>query len=77
MHSNQVIRILQLFMHLICTILGHNIANNHSIPICFHPHFFRFTWLDFRVKHVRTYVQVCYIVFPIFLMRIWMRTLYK
>jgi len=67
--SNQVFRILHLFMHLLCTILGHDISNNHSTPFCFHPHYLGFTWLDFRVKHVRTYVS--YIVFPIFLLRIW------
>ena len=30
---------------------------------------FAFIWKDFRVKHVGTYVS--YIVFPIFLFRIW------
>ena len=35
---------------------------------CFHAHYLGFTWLDFRVKNVRTYVF--YIVFPIFLLRI-------
>ena len=72
MLSNQVFRILQLFMHLLCTILGHDISNNRSTPFCFHAHYLGFTWLDFRVKHVRTYVS--YIVFPIFLLRIWTRT---
>jgi len=59
--SNQVLRILRLFMHLLCTILGHDISNNRSTPLCFHAHYLGFTWLDFRVKHVRTYVS--YIVF--------------
>jgi len=49
-------------MHLLCTILGHDISNNCSTPFCFHAHYLGFTWLDFRVKHVRTYVS--YIVFP-------------
>jgi len=62
--SNQVFRILRLFMHLLCTILGHDISNNRSTPFSFHPHYLGFIWLDFRVKHVRTYVS--YIVFPIF-----------
>ena len=65
MLSNQVFRILQLFMHLLCTILGHDISNNHYTPLCFHAPYLGFTWLDFRVKHVHTYVS--YIVFPIFL----------
>jgi len=68
----QVFRILQLFMHLLCTILGHDISNNHSTHFCFHAHYLGFTSLDFRVKDVRTYVS--YIVFPIFLLRIWTRT---
>jgi len=69
MLSNQVFRILRLFMHLLCTILGHDISNNRSTPFCFHIHYLGFTWLDFRVSHVRTYVS--YIVFPIFLLHIW------
>jgi len=64
--------ILGLFMHLLCTILGHDISNNRSTPFCFHAWYLGFTWLDFRVKHVRTYVS--YIVFPILVLRIWMRT---
>jgi len=67
--SNQVFRILPLFMHLLCTILGHDISNNHSTPFCFHAYYLGFTWLDFRVQHVRTYVS--YIGFPVFLLRIW------
>ena len=39
MLSNQVFRILRLFMHLLCTILGHDISNNRSTPFCFHAHF--------------------------------------
>ena len=36
MLSNQVFRILSLFMHLLCTILGHDITKNHSIPrVCY------------------------------------------
>ena len=69
MLSNQVFRILPLFMHLLCTILGHDISNNCSTPSCFHANYLRFTWLAFRVKHVGTYVS--YIVFPIFLLCIW------
>jgi len=52
--SNQVFRILRLFMHLLCTILGYDIFNNHSTHFSFHPLYLGFTWLDFRVKHVRT-----------------------
>jgi len=70
--SNHVFRILRLFMHLLSTILGHDISNNRSTAFCFHPHYLGFTLLDFRVKHVRTYVS--YIVFPIFLLRIWCGT---
>jgi len=70
--SNQVFRILQLFLHLLCTILGHDISNNDSTPFCFDAHYLGFTWLDFRVKHVRTYVSC--IVFPILLLHIWTRT---
>ena len=68
MLSNQVFTILLLFMHLLCTILGHDIANNRSTPLCFHARYLGITWLDFRVKHVRTYVSC--IVFPIFLLTI-------
>ena len=68
MLSNQVFRILWLFMHLLCTILGYNISNNRSTPFSFHTDYLGFTWLDFKVKHVCTYVS--YIVFPIFLLRI-------
>jgi len=71
--SNQVLRILQLFMHLLCTILGHDMSNNRSTPFCFHGHYLGFTWLDFSVSYVRTYVS--YIVFPIFILHIWTRTL--
>jgi len=70
--SNQVFRILRLYIHLLCTILGHAISNNYSTPFCFHAHYLGSTWLDFRVKHLRTYVS--YIVFPIFLLGIWTRT---
>ena len=35
MRSNQVFRILRLFMHLLCTILGHDISNNGSTLVCF------------------------------------------
>jgi len=63
--ANHVFGILRLFMHLLCTILGHDIANNRFAPCCFHTHYLGSNWLDFRVKHVRTYVS--YIVFPIFL----------
>jgi len=63
-----VFRTLWLFMHLLCTILGHDISNNHSPPFYSHPHYLGFTWLDFRVKHVGSYVS--YIVFSIFLLRI-------
>ena len=70
--SNPVFRILQLFMHLLCTILGHDISNNLSTPLCFHAHYLGFTCLDFSVKHVRTYLS--YAVFPIFLLRIWTGT---
>jgi len=66
--SNQVFRILWLFMHLLCTILGHDISNNRSIPFGFHAHYLGFTWLDFRAKLVDIYVS--YIVFPIFLLQI-------
>ena len=69
MLSNQGFRILQLFIYLLCTILGHDILNNCSTPFCFHAHYLGFTWLDFRVKHVGTYVS--YIVFQIFLLCIW------
>jgi len=55
--SNQVFRILLLFMPLLYTILGHDISNNRSTPLCFHTHYLGFTWLDFRVKHVGTYVS--------------------
>jgi len=51
---------LRLFMHLLCTILCHDISNNHSTPLCFHAHYLGFTWY-FRVKHRRTYIP--YIVF--------------
>jgi len=67
--SNKVFRMLRWFMHLLCTILGHDISNNRFTPFCFPTYYFGFTWLDFRVKHGRTYVP--YIVFPIFLLRIW------
>jgi len=33
--SNQVFRILRLFMHLLCTILGHDISNIASYPYVF------------------------------------------
>ena len=32
MLSNQLFRILRLFMHHLCTILGHDISNNRSTP---------------------------------------------
>ena len=35
MLSNQAFRILQLFMHLLCIILGHDISNNRSTPLGF------------------------------------------
>ena len=35
MLSNHVFRILRLFMHLLCTILSHDISNNRSTPFCF------------------------------------------
>ena len=69
MLSNQLFRILWLVMHLLCTILGHDLSNNCSTPLYFYPHDLGFTCLDFRVNHLRTYVS--YIVFPIFLLHIW------
>jgi len=66
--SNQVLRILQLFMYLLYTILGYDISNNCSTSLYFHAHYLGFTWLDFRVKHVDTYVS--YILFPVFLLQI-------
>jgi len=66
---NQVFMILGLFMLLLCTILGDHISNNHSTHLYFHAHYLKFTWLDFRVKHVRTYIS--YIVVPMFLLHIW------
>ena len=65
MLSNQVFRILQLFIHLLCTTLGHNISNNLLTPAWIHAHYLGFTWRVFTVNHVRTYVS--YIKFPIFL----------
>jgi len=70
--SNQVFRILRLFMHLLCTILGRGVSNGRSTPFCFRAHYLGFTWLDFRVKHVGTYVS--YIVFPIYFLHIWTHT---
>ena len=72
MLSCQVFGILQLFMHLLCTTLGHDISNNLLIPSWIHAHYLGFTWKVFRVKHVRT--DVSYIDFPIFLSLIWART---
>jgi len=70
--SYQVFRILRLFMHLLCTTLGHDIPNNLLTPSWIHANYLGFTWKVFKVKHVRTYVS--YIVFPIFLSLIWART---
>jgi len=72
MLSSQVLRILRLFMHLLGTILGHDISDNRFTPLCFHAHYLRFAWLHFSVKHVGTYVS--YNVFPIFLLHIWTGT---
>jgi len=45
---------------------------NRFTPFCFHTYHLGFTCLDFRVKHVRTYVS--YIVSLIFLLHIWTGT---
>ena len=72
MVSYWVFRILQLFMHLLCTILGHDISNNLLTPSWIHVYYLGFTWQVFRVKHDHIYVS--YIVFPIFLSHIWEHT---
>ena len=65
MLSIQVFRILQLFMHLLCTILDHDIPTNRSTCLYIHPHCLGFTWLDFRVKHVWTYVSYIVLYFSL------------
>ena len=72
MVSYRAFRILRLFMHLLCTTLGHDISNNLLTPSWIYAHYLGFIWKVFRVKHVGTYVS--YIVFPIFLSLIWART---
>jgi len=71
--SNQVFRILQLFMNLLCTILGYDISNNHSTPSGFYIHYLALTCLYVRVNHVCIYVSC--IVCLIFLLYIWACTL--
>jgi len=66
--SYRVFRILHLFMHLLCTIPGHDISNNLLTHSWIHEHYLGFTCKVLRVKHVCTYVS--YIVFPIFLSHI-------
>jgi len=63
---------LRLFMHLLCTTVGHDISNNLLTPSWIHAHYLGFTWKVFWVKHVPPYVL--YIVFPIFISLIWGRT---